>query len=366
MSVVGRPKDELDTPVLLVDLPALERNIRRMARVIVQEAGVRWRPHVKGLKSPALAHLLLQAGASGITCAKLGEAEVMAAAGIRDILIANQIVGRQKVTRLVNLRKYADVIVAVDSAQNISELDDAAREKGVVLRVVIEVDVGMERAGVQPGAPVLRLAQQIAGLPALHFAGVMTWESTALRVADADEKQRVVHDVLRRLLASVDDCRAAGLPVEIVSCGGTGTYWLSAFEPGITEIQAGGGVLCDLTYRECFGIPSEQEYALTVLSTVTSRPTPRRIIFDAGKKTVSTDTMAPRPLGISGVASISLSAEHGKIELEASSGSPVIGEKIELIAGYGDTTVVLHDALYGIRDGLVEVVWPLLARGRLQ
>jgi D-serine deaminase-like pyridoxal phosphate-dependent protein len=157
--LISQPKEALDTPVLMVELDILERNIKKMARIITQEAGVQWRPHTKGMKTPALAHMLLDAGAHGVTCAKLGEAEVMAAAGIRDILIANQIVGRQKIARLVNLRRHTDVIVAVDNEDNIAEIDRAAVEKGVRQRVVIEVDTGMNRAGVQPGEPVLNLAR---------------------------------------------------------------------------------------------------------------------------------------------------------------------------------------------------------------
>ncbi|MSS70922.1 MAG: DSD1 family PLP-dependent enzyme [Candidatus Latescibacteria bacterium] len=365
MSLIGLPKHEIDTPALLVDLSALERNIERMARIIVREAGVRWRPHTKGIKTPAIAHMLLRAGASGVTCAKLGEAEVMAAAGVRDILIANQIVGAQKIARLVNLRQRADVVVAVDGVENIEALDRAAREKGVRLRVVIEVNVGMNRAGVEPGAPTLALAKRVAALPGLQFAGVMTWESSALRIKEEEEKRRVVLEALQRLTATAQMCRDAGLPVEIVSCGGTGTYWMSAFQPGITEIQAGGGVLCDLNYIRNFHVP-DHEYALTVLSIVTSRPTPTRIIFDAGRKAMSAEAGPPEPVGIANVKSVGLSAEHGKIELEAPGASPRVGDKIELIVGYGDVTVALYDVLYGVRDGKVEAVWPILGRGKLQ
>ncbi len=364
ISPVGRPKEDLDTPALLVDLDVMDRNIQRMARTIIQEAGVRWRPHTKAMKTPALAHILLKAGASGITCAKLGEAEIMAAGGIRDILIANQIVGPQKITRLVNLCCHADVMVIVDNEKNIEALDRAAREKGVRLRVLVEVNVGMDRAGVQPGGPVLYLARKIVTCEGLRFAGVQTWESHALRITDPDEKQRVVADGLRKLTDSAQMCRDAGIPVDIVSCGGTGTYWISAFQPGITEIEAGGGIFCDIRYKTAFGV--DHEYALTVQATVTSRPTPTRIICDAGKKTMSSDGEVPEPIGIPNVASVGLSAEHGKIELTGPAGAPHLGDKFEFIAGYSDTTIFLHNELYGIRNGLVETVWPLLGRGRLQ
>lgn len=361
--LIGAPKEELDTPVLLADLDKLEANIARMARVITREAGVRWRPHTKAMKTPALAHMLLDAGASGITCAKLGEAEVMAAGGIRDILIANQIVGPQKIARLVNLRRHADVMVAVDCVDNVHALDRAAREKGVRLRVLIEIDTGMKRAGVEPGEPALALARNIAPRRGLRLAGLMTWESHALGARNPEEKRRMVAEALERFAATAQLCRDDGIPMEILSCGGTGTYWISAHQPGITEIEAGGGIYCDVRYRKTFGV--EHHYALTVLSTVTSRATPTRIVCDAGRKTMSCDSDIPEPIGLGEVNEVSLAAEHGKIELEQPSLVPRVGDKIEFVVGYSDTTVVLHDRIYGIRGGSVEAVWPLLGRGQL-
>jgi predicted amino acid racemase len=254
LSPIGQPREALDTPALLVDLDVLQSNIARMARTIVQEAGVGWRPHIKGIKTPAIAHLLLRAGALGLTCAKLGEAEVMAAAGIRDLLIANQIVGAQKIARLVNLCRHAEVVVAVDSLENAEELGQAATAKGVELRVVIEVDTGMQRAGVAPGEAAVALARQLAALQGLRFAGLMTWESPALRIKDHKERQQLIAGLLGQLTTTAQACRDAGLPVEIVSCGGSGTYWLSAFEPGITEVQAGGGVFNDVVYCRQLGL----------------------------------------------------------------------------------------------------------------
>lgn len=362
--MIGLPKEGLDSPVLLVDLAVMESNIERMAHTIIREAGVRWRPHTKGIKSPALAHMLLEAGASGITCAKLGEAEVMVEAGIRDILIANQIVGPQKIARLVNLRRYASVKVAVDSVENIDALSAAARKKGVELEIVIEVDVGMNRAGVEPGESTVALAREIRARQNLRFAGLMTWESTALKITDPDKKRQAVAAALARLTTTAQQCRDEGMAVDIVSCGGTGTYWLSSFVEGITEVQAGGGIFCDVNYRRNLGV--EHPYALTVLATVTSRPTPTRIVCDAGKKSMNCETAAPAVVGLSGVGEIRLSAEHGTIELTTPNTEPRIGDKIEFVVGYADLTVALYDELYGIRDGLVETAWPLLGRGRLQ
>src|SRR2546421_5562382 len=248
----GQEKTALDTPALLVDLDALDANITRMADCF-RRHGVSWRPHTKGIKVPQIAQRLLDAGAIGITCAKLGEAEVMAAAGIKDILIANQIVGAQKIARLTELRRRCDVIVAVDSEDNVAALADVARAAGVTLRVVIEVNMGMNRAGVEPGEPCVALAKFIAAKDGLTFAGLMGWEGQTAPL-DAASKPAAVAKAVAEIVRSAELCRAAGLAVGIVSCGGTGTYWVSAARPGITEIQAGGGAVCDVPYREPFRV----------------------------------------------------------------------------------------------------------------
>ena len=361
--LVGQPKQALDTPALLIDVSAMDRNIARMAETF-RAAGVNWRPHTKGLKSPAIVERLLAGGAFGVTCAKTSEAEVMAEAGVRDILIANQVVGQAKIARLLHVRAMADPIVAVDSASNVDELAAAAQAAGTSLRVVVEVDTGMQRAGTAPGEATVALARRVARTSSLRFVGVMGWEGHTVRISDPVEKQRRVAEAVGLLTQTADACRAAGLPVEIVSCGGTGTYWVTARLPGVTEIQAGGGILCDVVYRESMGVDHEQ--AATVLATVTSRPTPTRIICDAGKKTMSSDAAPPRPLLDARVESVSLSAEHARIELQAPSPVPEVGSKIEFVVGYTDTTVHLHEELYAVRDGCVEAVWPVLGRGKLR
>jgi D-serine deaminase-like pyridoxal phosphate-dependent protein len=363
--VIGRSKLDLDTPALLVDLPVMERNIATMAGRI-RTHGVSWRPHTKGQKVPAIAHKLLAAGASGVTCAKLGEAEVMAAAGIRDILVSNQIVGAQKVARLVNLLPHADVVVAVDSVENVAELGAAASAKGHALRVVVEVDLGMGRCGVSPGDAVVDLARVVSRTAGLRFAGVMGWEGHCTGLLDPEAKRSCVQRAIGLLTDAADRCRAAGLPVEIVSCGGTGTYWLTAGIPGVTEVQAGGGIFNDIRYAEGYGLDTGHGFALTILATVTSRPTPTRIVLDAGFKAMSSEHGVPRPLGLAGVQAVRLSAEHARLELAEPDHVRKVGDKVELIVGYSDSTVFLHEEMYGIRDGRVEVVWPILARGRFR
>src|SRR5437773_1328862 len=213
-SSIGRSKRSLDTPVLLLDLDAMERNVARMA-AFFREVPVGWRPHIKGVKVPAVAHLELRAGAHGITCAKLGEAEVMAAAGIRDILVANQIVGPIKIGRLVELADRADPIVCVDSIENLTELDAVFTRANKRLRVAIEVDIGMNRAGVEPGAPVVAFAREIANRPGLRFAGVVGWEAHATTIGDAAKKEQTVRAAVSLLTASARACLEAGYKVEV-------------------------------------------------------------------------------------------------------------------------------------------------------
>lgn len=362
-ALIGADKSACDTPALIVDLDVMEANIARIAR-ICRENGIAWRPHTKGIKVPAIAHKLLAAGASGITCAKLGEAELMAEAGISDILIANQIVGRQKIGRLAALRRHADVIVAVDDAGNVAALAQTARQAGLTLRVVIETQIGIRRAGIEPGEPVLAFARMIAAQEGLEFAGVMGWEGHAAPMTDPKEKAAAVAAAVRDLVRSAELCRAAGLPAPIVSCGGTGTYWLSAAQPGVTEIQAGGGIFGDVHYRTHFGV--DHPYALRIMTTVTSRPNVQRLVCDAGKKAMSGDVALPLPVGLDGVRLVRLSAEHVTVELDAPTVTPRVGDRLEFVVGYSDTTVHLHETMHGVRGGRIETVWPILGRETLR
>ena len=354
-------KQDLDTPALLVDLDRVERTIAEMA-AFFRGHGVGWRPHTKGQKVPEIAHMEIEAGALGITCAKLGEAEVMTDAGIRDILIANQVVGRRKAERLAALLDRADVVVAVDSIANGQELGAAAHARGKRLRVIVEVDNGMQRAGVPPGEPTVELARRLAALPGLCFCGVMAWEAHCLG-RPMDERRRCCEEAVGALVATARQCREAGLDAEIVSCGGTGTFRITAGIEGITEIQAGGGIFSDVLY-ESWGI--DHPFALTVMSTVTSRPTPQRIITDAGRKAMSMDIATPRAIDLENVEKVALSAEHGVVNLTQPNAALKVGDKLEWIVGYGDTTVFLHDEMVATRGDRVEATWPVLARGKIK
>ena len=361
MSEIGLRKEELDTPVLWVDLACMERNIAAIVATL-SARGVGWRPHTKGIKTPAIAHKLLAAGAFGITCAKLGEAEVMAAAGIRDILVANQVVGPQKVARLAAVQRHANVKVAVDCMENVAEIGRAAAQIGVEVGVVIEVDSGMSRAGVQPGAPVLELAQQIIDTPNVRFRGVMTWEGHNVGITDPVEKEQGIRASVGMLIDSVELCRSNDVPVEIVSAGGSGTYSVTSTIPGVTEVQAGGAICCDQTYQS-WGVALEP--ALFIQARVTSRPAADRIICDAGFKTAPRGYTPPLPVAFAS-QSYALSAEHGIITLPNPQATPRVGEVMDLMVGYGDATVFLHDYIYGVRNGIVETVWEVQARGKLR
>ena len=362
MNEVGLQKTELDTPVLWVDLDRMEGNIASLAKHF-ETAGINWRPHTKGIKVPAIAHKAITAGAIGVTCGKLGEAEVMAAAGITDILIANQIVGTQKITRLANLRRHADVKIAVDNEANIAQLGELASAKGVELGILVELNTGMQRAGVPPGQPALELSRRVHDTPGLQYQGLMAWEGHAGVIEDEDLKRQEIEKAVGLLTETVVRCREDGLPVSIVSGGGTLTYKVTPFLPGITEIQAGGAIFCDMKYMSR-GV--ETEPALFVQSVVTSRPVPDRIICDAGFKALPDWATPAKPVGLSGVKTVKMSAEHGNVTLEAPDLSVKVGDTLDFIVGYSDATVFLHDKMYGIRDGVVEVVWDIQGRGKIR
>ncbi|MDQ3043940.1 MAG: DSD1 family PLP-dependent enzyme [Chloroflexota bacterium] len=359
-SPIGCPVDALDTPALVVDLDALEANIAHISGE-VRARGLGWRPHAKAHKSPAIAHRLLAAGAIGITCAKLGEAEVYVAAGIRDILIANQIVGPLKVRRLAALAAQSDVMVAVDNLDNARELDAAARDYGSRPRVLVELNIGMNRSGIAPGEAAVALAREVAACEGLRFAGLMGWEGHTVAIADPDQRHAAIRDAVGRLTDSVESCRAAGLNVEIVSCGGTGTFLISGTLPGITEIQAGGGIFGDALYR-ALGV--DLVPALTLRVGVCSRPAPDRVIIDAGRKAVDPSNRPPEVRGLEAIG-IAFSAEHGALTLAQESETPRVGDRLDLEIGYSDQAVHLHETLYAARGGIIEAVWPTSARGKL-
>lgn len=363
-SLIGVRKHDLDTPILCIDLDRMESNIRKMAG-FCRDQGVEWRPHAKCHKTPAIAQKQIAAGAIGVTCAKVSEAEVQAAGGVRDVLIANVLAGARKVERVAALRRHADPIVACDHYAQVEPLAAACRRYGVEVRVIVEVNIGLDRVGVRPGEDTVQLAQAIDKLPGVRFSGIMGYEGHLLQVADPAEKESKIRESIGMLLACKEQIAQAGLPCEIVSAGGTGSYQVTAAIPGVTEIQAGGGIFMDPYYRLNCQV-RDLEYALTVLTTVVSRPTLERAVVDAGRKALSPDIAMPLVVGHEDAHVARLSAEHGVLTLGPKSRNLKIGDKIELVVGYGDFTTVLHDEFYGFRNERLETVWPILGRGKLQ
>lgn len=360
---IGATKDELDTPALCLDLDAMEANIRAMADTC-RRHGVAWRPHAKGHKSSYIARLEVAAGALGVTCAKLGEAELMADGGIPDILIANMVVGQKKVERLVALRRKADPIVCVDHVDQVEPLSRAFAGQPALLRVLIEVNIGLDRVGVAPGQPAVELAKEIVSRPGLRLAGVMGYEGHLLTLPDPTDKGRRIHAALDQLVDTARAIRHAGVPCEIVSCAGTGSYRYAIEHPEITEVQAGGAIFMDVFYRDKCQI-TDLANALTLLATVVSRPAPDRAIIDAGRKTLNIEVATPRVVGREGIEVVRLSAEHGELRLEPAAQGLRIGERLEILPGYADLTTVLHDVFYGFRRGRLETILPIEARGML-
>lgn len=355
MDEVGLGLDDIDTPFLWADLDTMDDNVRVLT-TFLGEAGVAWRPHVKGIRAPGAALRLLDAGAIGVTCATVGEAEVMADAGIQDLLLANQVVGEKKCARVAALRRRADVKVAVDSEAVLVGLSRAGVAAGVEIGVVLELDVGMRRAGVQPGPPALALARSAMDAPGVRLRGVMGWEGHTAWMDDLDRKRQEIERSVGILVETAGMLREAGCPVEIVSCGGSCTYTVSAKVPGVTEVQAGGGVFSDVTYRR-HGAGTRP--ALFLRATVTSRPAPDRIICDAGFKMLPTWVNMPEALGVPELREMGASAEHGVLRLSSPNGKLRVGDPLDFVPAYGDTTVFLHKRIYGARGGRVERVWDI-------
>jgi D-serine deaminase-like pyridoxal phosphate-dependent protein len=349
---------DIPTPALVVDVAAMDRNIRRMAAFFAT-GPCRLRPHFKAHKTPAIARRQLAAGAcTGLTCATVAEAEV-AASFCSSILVANEPVGPGKCERLASLAAGCEVIVAVDSAAGLGELAAAALRAGVILGVLVDVNVGQGRCGVMPGADAVSLARRVAETRGVALRGVMGYEGHLVAVPDRSERETRTRRAMDELVATSRLLRAADLPCDIVSAGGTGTYDITGRIDGITEVQAGSYVLMDSDYGR-LDVPFEQ--ASWVLGTVISRPDPSRSVADCGHKAMAKDHGLPTVRGIDGATVVALNDEHATIALAP--GSPVkVGDRIYLRPSHTDPTINLHDVLYATEDDRVADVWPIAARG---
>ncbi len=356
---IGKPVQELDTPALLIDLDLLEANLETMA-AFFRGGPAHLRPHVKSHKIPQIARMQVAAGAPGVCAAKLGEAEAMVDGGIRDVLVANQIVGPTKIARLVALAERARIGVAVDDPENVAALSRAAKARGVTLGVLVEIDVGMSRCGVSGPDGVLRLVRQIVDRPGLEFRGIMGYEGHVMGIKDTAAREEACRKAMDQVVVAAAHVGSHGLPVSEVSGGGTLTYAISGRVPGITEIQAGSYALMDTNFRNQ-GSPFK--CAMTVLASVISAPREGVAIGDAGTKVLSTDFGLPEVKDRPGVQLQKLAEEHTRLELSAGA-TLRPGDQIEIIPSHGCTTVNLHDTAYAVRGGRVEDVWPITGRGK--
>jgi len=346
-------KHEIDTPALILDLDRVEENIRAMAAFFANRPQ-KLRPHFKTPKTPEVARRQLQAGAIGITVSKVGEAEVLARAGLGPVLLANQIAGPQKIDRLFGLLAQIEVIAAVESEFNVRELEQGAARAGRGVGVVIEVDTGMHRCGTASPEETVELARQIARGP-LRYRGVMGYEGHAVLVPGREQREPLAREALSILSRHAEALRAHGFAPEIVSAGGTGTFDIAGSWPGVTEVQAGSYVFMDGTYRIVrpdLGLP-----ALTLLTTVIARRGDHAIA-DAGMKSLTMEFGFPEGKDLPVKVSM-LSEEHAHIAVGGSEVAP--GMKIELVPSHNDTTINLHSEYYVVRGDEVVAVWPIEA-----
>jgi len=357
--VIPRTVAEITTPALVVDFDAMERNVRKMAEFFA-ESDCKLRPHFKAHKTPEIARRQLDAGScTGLTCATVREAE-FAAEFCDDILIANQVIGSDKCTRVAAIAgRGIDIKVAVDSPEGVRMISEAARQAGAEVGVLVDVNVGMPRCGVQPGEPAAALARQVSDTAGLTLRGAMGYEGHAVGIPDREKREPATLNAMESLILSVEAIREAGLPCEIVSAGGTGTFDITGRIHGITEIQAGSYVLMDTAYSK-LDIPFEQ--AFWVLGTVLSRPSPGLCVADTGLKSNTEDHGNPGVQGIEGASVLFLSDEHASITVPPQA-TIEVGDRIRLTPSHIDPTINLHDVMYALKGDDVVEVWPISARG---
>ena len=355
-AAIGQPREELVTPALVLDLGAVQRNIDHMASELKQMGAAVIRPHYKAHKNPDIARRQVAAGARGLSMATVWEAVVLAAAGFDDLFVVNTVAHPAKLRALAELARDHRVLVAVDEAGNAAALSAAATAAGSTLGIMIEVDTGMDRCGVDSAADCLNLARQVTGLPGLHLEGITGYEGHCSLTRDNDlrrERQQLAMTFFTGVAALLE---ADGIPCPIRSAGGIATWnWTAAF-PGITEIQAGTYVVMDNFHGVM--VP-DFEHSLTIQATVISRQS-GKVIVDAGNKSVAD----PADVTIDGhdLPVSRFDEEHGIFD--ASGGSPLqVGDPVALVPGYSPSTVNWFDAYHVVSDGVVVDIWPVIPRG---
>lgn len=354
-TAIGRRRDEVVTPALVLDLPAAQRNIAKMADRL-RGMSAELRPHIKIHKSPELARMQVEAGAIGISVATVWEAAVIVRAGLDGVFVVNTVAGPDKLAALAALARDADVMVAVDDAGNVAAVAAAARAAESTLGVMIEVDTGMDRAGVDTVEEAVALGERISQLTGVRLRGVTGYEGHCSLTPERDLRHQRQRTAMDFLVEVAGELRSQGLPCPIVSAGGTATWDWTATHPGLTEIQAGSYVMMDNFHGAMVG---DFEHALTVLTTVISRR-PERVIVDAGNKSMG----SPAVVSIRGhdLPVQRFDEEHGIFTATRGSGLAV-GDVVELIPGYAPGTVNWYDAYHVVHDDRVIDIWPVIPRG---
>lgn len=360
---VGDPLASVDTPSLALDLAAFESNLRAM-QAWADRHEVALRPHAKAHKCPEIALRQLALGARGICCQKVSEALPFVAAGIRDIHISNEVVGPAKLKLLAQLARVAKISVCVDNAANLAQISQAMAAAGAQVDVLVEVDVGQGRCGVTDDALVLALAQQARALPGVEFAGLQAYHGSMQHYRSRQERADVCREVARIAASYQLLLRESGIACDTITGGGTGSAEFDAASGVFTELQAGSYAFMDGDYgaNEWNG-PLTFKNSLFVLSTVMSTPAPDRVILDAGLKSTTAECGPPAIHGTPGLQYASINDEHGVVRVAPGAQAPALGDTLLLVPSHVDPTFNLHDGLVVLRDGIVQDIWEISARG---
>ena len=362
---LGDAISSIDTPSLILDLDAFERNIELMASAL-KEKGIRLRAHAKSHKCPEIAKIQIAKGAVGICCQKVSEAAVFVEAGIQDVLVTNQIVSPTKVKRLFELARSARMGILVDHPKQVAVLLAEARLTGLEIDVYVEVNVGSNRCGVSPGKDAVALARLISESAPLRFAGLHCYQGSAQHFRLPAERKTAIQEASKLAKDLRDALLAEGLACPRVTGAGTGTF-LNECDSGIfDEVQAGSYIFMDRDYSENQLETNDLhfEHALFIQATVMSYPEPHRAVLDAGLKAFSVDSGMPAVWKRPDLKLTKASDEHGVLEVSDPS-RITLGDRLTLIPGHCDPTVNLYDALVCIRNNHVEAIWPISARGAL-
>ena len=364
----GMDEADIQTPCLVLDLDALERNIRKMGDY-ARAHGMRHRVHGKMHKSVDVAKLQERlGGAVGVCCQKVSEAEVFVRGGIKDVLVSNQVRDPAKIDRLARLPGFgARIIVCVDDLANVAELSAAARKHGTVLEIFVEIDCGAGRCGVTTTQAVVEIAKAVDAAPNLKFTGIQAYQGAMQHLDKYEDRQAKLDIAIAMVKDAVAGLEAVGLKPELVSGGGTGSYYFESASGVYNELQCGSYAFMDADYGRILDKDGQRidqgewENSLFLLTSVMSHAKADKAICDAGLKAQSVDSGLPFVFGRDDVTYIKCSDEHGVIE--DPNGVLAINEKLRLVPGHCDPTCNIHDWYVGVRNGKVETLWPVSARG---